>query len=277
MSDPVVSVVTPVFDTGRDLAQALDSVAAQTFAAHEHVLVDDGSTDAETRRILDGAGARPGVTVVRTENRGPAAARNLAIERARGRYVLPLDADDHLAPEFLARTVPVLEAEPDVGVVHTWVALVGGHRGVWQTGPFALPELLARCTIHVTALFRRTLWSDVGGFDSRYVESAEDWDFWIGLAGRGARAVCVPETLAFYRRTSQSRERAARAPGVSGKLMRQLVEKHRPLYERHLPEALGLVYDELARVSDTLERIYGLPGVHLALRLRDAVRGRDRR
>jgi glycosyltransferase involved in cell wall biosynthesis len=277
MSAPAVSVVTPVFDAGRDLEQALASVAAQTFGDHEHVVVDDGSTDPETRRILDAAATRPGVTVVRTENRGPAAARNLAIERARGRYVLPLDADDWLAPEFLARTVPMLDANPDVGVVHTWVALVGGHRGVWRTGPFALPELLARCTIHVTALFRRPLWADVGGFDGRYVESAEDWDFWIGLAGRGARAVCVPEVLAFYRRTPRSRERAARAPGVSGKLMRQLVEKHRPLYEAHLPEAMGLVYDELARTSDTLERFYGLPGVELVLRLRDAVRPRSRR
>ncbi len=275
MSDPVVSIVTPVLDAGRDLSDALGSVAAQTFTDWEHVVVDDGSTDAETIRILERARTRPGVTVIRTDNRGPAAARNLAIERARGRYVLPLDADDHLAPGFLAKTVAVLDGQPDVGVVHTWVALVGGHQGVWKTGPFQLPALLARCTVHVTCLFRRGLWSDVGGFDSRYVESAEDWDFWIGVAGRGTRAACVPEVLAYYRRTAHSRERAARAPGVSGKLMRQLAEKHRALYEAHLPDALGLVYDELARVSDTLERIYAHPAARLALRLRDAVRKRD--
>lgn len=272
MSAPVVSVITPVYDAGPDLAQTLASVAAQSFTDHEHVLVDDGSTDPTTRRLLDAAAGRPGVTVLRTENRGPAHARNLAVERARGRYLLPLDADDYLEPAFLAKTVPLLEARPEVGVVHTWVALVGGHRGVWKTGPFALPELLARCTVHVTTLFRRGLWSDVGGFDPRYVESAEDWDFWIGIAGRGVGAACIPEVLAHYRRTPHSRERAARAPGVSGKLMRQLVEKHRPLYEAHLGDTLGLVYDELARTSDTLERIYAHPLVRLALRLRDAVR-----
>ena len=62
----------------------------------------------------------------RTPNRGPAAARNLAIEHARGAYILPLDADDWLAPTFLERTVPLLDADPGVGVVHTWVGLVGG-------------------------------------------------------------------------------------------------------------------------------------------------------
>ncbi|MGH7893939.1 MAG: glycosyltransferase family 2 protein [Candidatus Binatia bacterium] len=275
MTAPIVSVVTPVFDAGRDLAQALASVAAQTFTDREHVLVDDGSTDAETTRLLDAARACPGVTVLRTENRGPAAARNLAIEHARGRYVLPLDADDYLAPDFLAKTVPILDARPDVGVVHTWVALVGGHEGVWKTGPFELPALLARCTVHVICLFRRALWADVGGFDARYVEGAEDWDFWIALAGRGAKALCVPEVLAYYRRTPRSRERAVRATGLAGKLMRQLVEKHRPLYEAHLPDALALVYDELARVSNTLERIYAHPLARLALRLRDVVRRRD--
>src|SRR5262245_44159016 len=142
MTAPVVSVVTPVYDAGAELAQTLDSVAAQSFTDLEHVLVDDGSTDTTTRRLLDGAAGRPGVSVIRTENRGPARARNLAVERARGRYVLPLDADDYLAPGFLAKTVPLLDAQPDVGVVHTWVGLVGGHQGVWKTGPFALPELL---------------------------------------------------------------------------------------------------------------------------------------
>ena len=71
---PRVSVVMPVYDTGRDLLQALRSVAGQSFRDHELVLVDDGSTDPLTIKLLDDATSRPNVTLHRTPNRGPAAA-----------------------------------------------------------------------------------------------------------------------------------------------------------------------------------------------------------
>ena len=125
---PRVSVVVPVFNAGNLLRDALDSVSAQTYRDLEIVVVDDGSTDAATLAVLDEAERRPATTVIHTPNRGPAAARNTAIERSVGTYILPLDADDTLAPTFLARTTAVLDAEPEVGICFTWVGLTGGHR-----------------------------------------------------------------------------------------------------------------------------------------------------
>ena len=274
MTTPRISVIMPVFNAGADLERALASVAAQRRDDVEVVCVDDGSTDPATIAALDAAAKRPGVTVYRTPNRGPSAARNLAIEHARGIYVLPLDADDWLAPDYLAKTVPVLDAEPDVGIVHTWIGLVGGHHGVWRTGRFALPELLVRCTIHVTALYRRALWVDVGGYDPAFVETAEDWDFWLRAVSRGWAAREVPEVLAYYQRSVTSRERKARQPDVSGRGMRRIVTKHRALYEQHLEAALVGMYEHLAATSLTLERFYGNPAVRTALRVRDWLRPR---
>jgi len=269
---PRVSIIIPVFNAGRYLAQALDSAQAQTYPDFEVVVVDDGSTDARTRAILEDAARQPGVTVHRTENRGPSVARNLAIERARGAYILPLDADDYLAPAYLEKTVPVLDAEPALGLVYTWVGLVGGHHGVWKTGGFGVTELLTRCTIHVTSLYRRQLWADVGGYDPRFVESCEDWDLWLGAATRGWQGRCVPEVLVYYRRSTSSREKYARTPGVSTRLMRTLVEKHRRLYETHLEDALAGMYEERSAVCLSLERIYDHPAVRALLRLRSLVR-----
>ena len=274
MTTPRISVIMPVFNAGADLERALASVAAQRRDDVEVVCVDDGSTDPATIAALDAAAKRPGVTVHRTPNRGPSAARNFAIEHARGIYVLPLDADDWLAPDYLAKTVPVLDAEPDVGIVHTWIGLVGGHHGVWRTGRFALPELLVRCTIHVTALYRRALWVDVGGYDPVFVETAEDWDFWLRAVSRGWAAREVPEVLAYYQRSVTSRERKARQPDVSGRGMRRIVTKHRALYEQHLEAALVGMYEHLAATSLTLERFYGNPAVRTALRVRDWLRPR---
>jgi glycosyltransferase involved in cell wall biosynthesis len=295
MSGPRVSIVMPVYNAGDYLTRALDSVAAQTFRDFELVVVDDGSTDARTRAVLDAAAGRAGdvfgcaaTTLHRTENRGPARARNLAVERARGAYVLPLDADDWLAPEYLARTVPVLDAAaPRVGVVYTWIGLAGAHHGVWRTGGFTLAELLARCTIHVCSLYRRELWTEVGGYDPAFVESCEDWDFWLGAVARGWEGACVPEVLAWYRRTDRSRHKAARVPGVSGKLVRTLVEKHRALYDAHLVEAVVRMYEEREATNLMLERLYDRPAMRLFGRvrallqlgpraLRGGPRGRDR-
>ena len=269
---PQVSVVIPVYNTGDYLAEALASVRRQTWRDFEVVVVDDGSTDAKTLAILDAAAREPEVTVHRTANRGPALARNFAIEQARGAYILPLDSDDWLAPEFLARTVPLLDADPKLGVVYTWVGLVGGHHGVWQTGGFTLLELLSRCTIHVCSLYRRELWADVGGYDPRFVESCEDWDLWLGAAKRGWTGRGVPEVLVYYRRSATSRELGSRAPGVSTRLMTSLVTKHRDVYTAHVEEAMAGMYERLAAAGLTLERIYNHPAIRFALRLRDLVR-----
>ncbi len=265
---PRVSIVVPVFDAGQDLERALRSATGQTYGDREVIVVDDGSTDARTLAILDDAARRPGVTVHRTPNRGPSAARNLGIAQASGDYVLPLDADDHLDPAFLEQTVPVLDQRPDLGIAHTWIGLVGGHHGTWRTGPFTLEALLVRCTVHVCSLYRRGVWEAVGGYDPRFTEGAEDWDFWLGAASRGWQAACVPEVLAYYQRSPTSRERRARAPGTSARVMRALVVKHRALYEAHLEDALAGLYEHLCETSLALERVYDNPAMRAAVRLK---------
>jgi glycosyltransferase involved in cell wall biosynthesis len=275
MTAPRVSVITPVFDTGAALEPMFASVAAQTYADWEHVVVDDGSTDPTTQRLLDAAASRPKTTVRRTANRGPAAARNEALATAQGAYVLPLDADDYLDAAFLAKTVPILDATLDVGIVHTWVGLVGGHVGTWKTGPATIPALLARCTLHVTSLFRRALVDPADAFDASFVETGEDWDFWIRLAARGVVAREVPEVLAYYRRTAGSRDDAARGPERADAVMRRLLAKHRELYAAHAPEVIAALFREVTQLGKSLQRVYANPLVRAAVHARELL-GRSR-
>jgi len=265
---PRVSIVVPVYNAGGFLARALRSASAQSYRDFETVVVDDGSTDARTLTILDAAERQGTVAVHRTPNRGVAAARNLAVERARGAFILPLDADDCLRTGFLEKTVLVLEENPEIAIVHTWVELIGGHHGLWRTGEFSVRALLSRCTIHVTSLYRREVWADVGGYDPSFTEGAEDWDFWLSAAARGWRARGIPEPLTQYRRRPGSRELGARAAGVSARVMRRLIAKHRPAYEAHFDDALADLYEHHSAVCLSLERVYNNPAVRLALKLR---------
>mgnify|MGYP001577293983 CR=1 FL=1 len=272
LDPPSVSIIMPVYNAGALLDRAIKSVFAQTFRDFELVIVDDGSTDAATRRRLDGLRGQPNVRVHTQANRGPSHARNFAIADAHGHYICPLDADDWLHPRFLEKTAQALDTSPSHAIAHTWVRKVGDHTGVWRTGPFELPVLLARCTLHVTALYRRQVWMTVGGYDAQFKDGAEDWDFWISAASRGYTACELPETLAYYRRTPQSREHLARDPEVAARLMRTLVAKHRALYTQHLDTTLGDLFAERASVSRLLDRFYALPGIRWGVKAREILR-----
>jgi cellulose synthase/poly-beta-1,6-N-acetylglucosamine synthase-like glycosyltransferase len=103
----------PTYNYGRYVADAIESIQAQTFGNFEIVVVDDGSTD-DTAAIL-AASAEPRLKVIRQERAGTASARNRGLEAARGEFITWLDADDLWKPAFLERHLAVLEAEPEVG------------------------------------------------------------------------------------------------------------------------------------------------------------------
>ena len=111
-----VSIVTPFLDAGRFIAEAIESVLAQTSDCWELLLVDDGSTDSSTETALRYAAAHP--TRIRyfahpnRANRGASASRNLAIRHAIGEYLAFLDADDVYLPRKLEAQVPLLDATP---------------------------------------------------------------------------------------------------------------------------------------------------------------------
>ena len=106
---PVVSVIVPTYNAGEFVAQCLDSVLGQTMGDFELICVDDGSTD-DTWAIVEERAQRDGrVAALRQANAGPGAARNAGLERACGRYVYCLDADDYLECDMLASCVKALD------------------------------------------------------------------------------------------------------------------------------------------------------------------------
>src|SRR5512143_4014499 len=120
-SEPLVSVVMPVYNGARYLRQALESALNQTYRPLEIIVVDDGSTD-ETSAILAEFGSR--IRAIRQKNPGSAAARNAALQAAHGEIIAFLDADDLWLPQKLEVQVAYLRAHPDVELVATrWLTL----------------------------------------------------------------------------------------------------------------------------------------------------------
>ncbi len=194
-----VSVVIPCYNGGAHLAQALASLKGQTYRDFEVVVVDDGSDDAETVRVLDGLG--PEARLVRQENRGLPAARNAGMAAATGELVLPLDCDDGLEPGFLERTVAALDAHPDAGFAFSHLRLTGERQGVLAKDYNFFAQLFLN-QLPYCLLMRKGTWERLGGYDETMRRGYEDWEYNIRAGANGLFGVCVPEALFRYRVSS---------------------------------------------------------------------------
>lgn len=199
-----VSIVIPCFNAGDLLSEAVESALAQTYSDVEVIIVDDGSTDARTQEILATA-TWPRTRIIRQDNAGPAAARNVAIAAASGEFILPLDADDRIAPSYVEKAVAAMVANPEVGIVYCKAMKFGAENGPWLLPPYTLRELVIDNVIFVTSLFRKADWEAVGGFRESLRHGVEDYEFWIRIVGLGRRVVQLDEYLFFYRTQAVSR------------------------------------------------------------------------
>lgn len=201
---PLLSVVIPCFNYGAYLLQALRSVKGQTLQDIEVIIVDDGSDERRTLRLLARLQRWTALTLLRQDNAGPGAARNAGAAKARGRYVCCLDADDWLAPDYLEKCVILLEADAGTRVAHSWMQLFGEEERLARTLDLD-PELLRYVNhLGVSAVFHREDWLAVGGFTLERNQH-EDWDYWVRLACAGVRGRVIAEPLFFYRRHAGSR------------------------------------------------------------------------
>jgi len=233
MSAPRISFLVPCHDDGRYLDEAVQSVLAQTCQDFEILVVDDGSTDPATVRLLDGY-QRPRTTVLRSDRRrGLPGARNLALRQAGGELVSALDADDRLRPRFVEAILAAFDADPGLTFCSAWQAAFGAEEWEWRQERCDLATLLAENTVLPAAPVRREALLAVGGWDERMTDGYEDWDLWLSLVERGHRGHILPEVLFDYRRRADSMSAAiARDRELHLRLMRYLYAKHPPPEEQ---------------------------------------------
>jgi glycosyltransferase involved in cell wall biosynthesis len=201
------------------------------------VVVDDGSTDAETRRTVDQVASRD-VRVICQKNQGLSAARNTGVLAADAPFFVPLDADDRLDPAFIERLLPPLLADATLGYAYSHAQCFGASRLLWECPAYDPRRLLVENQSVATAVIRRAAYDEVGGYSRDMVHGFEDWDFWIGLLSVGYAGYCVPEPLFFYRKHDTGSMLTAtqrRRP----EMVRQMIAHHRALFAGALEVSLA--------------------------------------
>src|SRR3954447_13927015 len=234
---PAVSVVVPYFAQPRYLVECVSSVLHQSFEQLEVIVVDDaspGQTAAQLLTALVKSDER--VRIVRhPANQGLGAARNTGFRAALAEYVVPVDADDVLDPEFVKRTVAVLRKDSDVDCVFTDLRVFGTQEYVRRLALHAMEDLLVRQWIPGPGvLMRRQLWADIGGYPelAAFRAGDEDWDFWLGAMERGftPRHLAVP---LYHYRTHGDSMTSTTLSYRSAELHELMYRRHRRLFARH--------------------------------------------
>lgn len=204
-SAPRTSVVIPCFNSARWIEAAIASVLDQSDPDIELIVVDDGSSDdtVSVARTFISCRCDPRARVISKRNGGLADARNHGIRSARGRFVLPLDADDLLDPSMILVCADALDTDTTLHVAFVDRVDFGDVVGRHTAGEFTVEHLRYFNQISYCSLVRRDAWRAVGGYRTN-VSGFDDWDFWLALALAGYRGIHIVQPLFLHRRRRDS-------------------------------------------------------------------------
>lgn len=257
----LVSVIIPAYNAAAHIGAALESVFAQTFKDFEVIVVNDGSPDHEQlQSVIQPYLDR--IIYLSQQNRGPSAARNLAIQRAHGEWLAFLDSDDTWLPEYLSAQTGLLQADPSLDMIYCDATLVGDSAAAGKTfmdicpssGPVTLESLVVEQVQVITSgtVVRRQKVVAAGLFDERF-RCAEDHDLWLRIAYSGGK-------IAYHRKVLLRRlVRPGSLSFTPGNLIAGQVEVLKKL-SRELalaPEVSSIVAAKLREVESLLATIRG--------------------
>ena len=254
---PKVSVIMPSYNTASLIAEAIESVFAQSYPDFELIVINDGSPDTpDLERILEPY--RDRIVYLRQENRRACGARNNGISHAKGEYLAFLDSDDSWDPRYLQSQVEHLEADPSLDMVYCDCLIYGDTPQAGRTFMQGCPSrgqvtfesvLTEQSHIPISGtVVRREDVMNAGGFDER-LAMCDDYEMWLRLAFRGARIAYYPDVL--------SRIRIGRASSLSSSKSKMVAAYVRILSivkaEWNLsPEQRALLDDKLRQVEALL-------------------------
>lgn len=250
---PKVSVIITCYNLGQYLDEAVDSVLSQTYKNFDIIIVNDGSKDEYTINLLNDY-TQPKTRVINTENQGVAAARNLGIASANGLYILPLDADDKIGSTYLEKAVDALDNNENLGIVYCEAELFGEINGKWELPEYNFPKIILGNVIFCAALFRKSDWEQVNGYNRNMIYGREDHDFWLSIIEIGREVYRIPEVMFFYRQRSNSRDKSMKREHLIHSYS-QLFINHPQLYSDNIEIIFEHLVDLQAKVGYLEERL----------------------
>jgi glycosyltransferase involved in cell wall biosynthesis len=235
----LVTVVIPCFNHDRYIEETIRSVAQSTYSPIEIIVVNDGSTDQSEAVVGSLQNQFPNLKYFNQKNVGPAAARNLGISEAKGEFILPLDADDLISPDYIEKAIDILDNQLDVKLVYCGAEFFGNRTGKWKLPGFSRKLLARENMIFCSAIYRKSDWVSTGGYSTEMTWGWEDWEFWISLLKNGGEVIKLPFT-GFYYRVKKGSRRKSTNRDAKRKTVELLNLKHKEFIYSYLKGPLRL-------------------------------------
>ncbi|PKO07311.1 MAG: hypothetical protein CVU41_01025 [Chloroflexi bacterium HGW-Chloroflexi-3] len=199
--EPLISIVTPFYNTGKIFHETASSVLNQSFQQFEWIIVNDGSSVEESLLILEYySKLDTRICVINHDsNKGLSAARNTGIKKSKTELILFIDSDDLLEPTAAEKWFWFIKTHPKVNFVDSYHVAFDGLNYLWTGGLHEGPLNIEKNRISMLCMVRKSVFYSVGGFDEELREGLEDWDFWLKCASHGIWGDTIPEFLAWYR------------------------------------------------------------------------------
>lgn len=201
---PDIAIIVPCFNQGHWLSEALNSIQKQTWTNWECIIVDDGSSDNTCDIAEHWCNQSSKFSLIRQANSGLAAARNAGIRQASSPYILPLDADDRIAPQYVEMALQAFKQQQTLSLVYGLAEYFGTVNGYWELKPYTFENLLIENCIYCSAVYRKADWERVGGYYEALRHGLEDWDFWLSILDESSEIFHIDQTVFYYRQHNQS-------------------------------------------------------------------------
>lgn len=228
-----VTVIIPCYNDGQYIMEAVNSILNQTLKAEKIIIVDDGS-ELATKNIFKTINNEK-IQIVFQENRGVSNARNVGIQLANTDYILNLDADDYFEPTFIEKAVDILNNNSTIGVVGSFYNVFGDcEKDTEVIKPLGgtIKDFLLKNNGLASAMFRKSCWETVSGYDEKMSKGYEDWEFWIAVLSNNWKMHIIQEELFNYRIKPISRDKQA-LKDFDFDLRKYIFLKHKKVFFDH--------------------------------------------
>ena len=229
--NPIISIIIPCYNSEKYIADTLDCILKQSIDNWEAVIVNDGSTDRCSDIAKEYASKDIRFKVVDKKNEGVAIARNTAIKASSGKYILPLDPDDLIAPTYAEKAISYLEKHEDTKLVYCECNMFGSIQEKLNLPKYNYNDFIWNCSIFCSCVYRREDFDKTVGYNPNMIYMEEDYDFLISFLNENDKVYQIPETLFFYRMHGMSRSNSRREKIPVSHL--QIVMNHPDIYMKY--------------------------------------------
>ena len=179
---PALTIIIPCYNSQKTLEETLISVFNQEYKDWEALIINDGSPDNLEEIALKWLKKDSRFKYFKKENGGLGSARNYGLNKSTGKYILPLDSDNKIHPNFATNALELFKNNNGIGVVYGNAMYFGDKVGKWEVGMFDKFKMLHHNYIDACSIIKKEVFDEIGFYDTDMpYQGHEDWEFWLRM------------------------------------------------------------------------------------------------